>query len=377
MSRRVLIVRSNPIEPDPRVAKTAEALSGAGYAVTVLGWDRSGTLPTKAARGYGTVILLPIVAGFGRGMKNSPQLLRWEAGLLSWLAKHRSEYDLIHACDFDTILPSLVIRALWRKPVVYDIFDFYSDMLRSTPRWVKALIRLTDRWAINCVDAVILPDDARRDQIRGTHPRRLTIVFNSPQDRPAVDIPSGEAGPIRIAFVGLLHKERGLAELIEVVARHEDWHLDLAGFGGDEEIILPQAGRLSNVTFHGRVPYEQALELEQRADVLVATYDPAIPNHRYASPNKLFEAMMLGKPIVVAAGTNMDHIVERTGCGVIVPYGDVSRLDQALAGLAADPALRGRLGAGGRRAYEKEYSWDLIRHKLLGLYRELAAIDGG
>ncbi len=324
----ILILRSNPVDPDPRVEKLAGTFSGIGHKVTVLGWDRTGRLPSREEKPYGVVHRLAIPARFGRGIYNSVHLLRFEAGLLRWLVLHHSEYEILHACDFDTVLPALLVRRLWKKKVVYDIFDFYAEMLRATPDFLKRLIRRVDLWAIGRADALILADDSRLEQVRSSRPRRISVICNSPEDyRPdaqaSADRRPRSSSQLRVAFVGLLQVERGLLELLEVLSQHPEWSLDLAGFGGDERPIVSRANKLENVRFHGRVSYQAAMVLNSRADALIATYDPRIPNHRYASPNKLFEAMMLAKPIIVAEGTNMDLIVSKAGCGVVVPYADL------------------------------------------------------
>jgi glycosyltransferase involved in cell wall biosynthesis len=115
--------------------------------------------------------------------------------------------------------------------------------------------------------------------------------------------------------------------------------------------------------------------LSASADVLFATYDPAIPNHRYSSPNKTFETMMLGKPTVVARGTNMDRIIRQADCGLVVRYGDVEELEAVLSRLAEEPGLRQRLGENGRRAYEAAYDWHLMRQCLLALYADLICMN--
>jgi glycosyltransferase involved in cell wall biosynthesis len=173
--------------------------------------------------------------------------------------------------------------------------------------------------------------------------------------------------------------ERGLLQMLDVLQRHPDWTLDLAGFGGDQERILASVAGMANVRWHGRVPYEQALQLSAAAEALFATYDPAIPNHRYASPNKLFEAMMLGKPVVVCAHTNMDRIVARVDCGMVIPYDDIPALEAALRLLASDAALRRRLGENARRAYEETYSWGRMQTRLQALYASLCPLlpEGG
>jgi glycosyltransferase involved in cell wall biosynthesis len=262
---------------------------------------------------------------------------------------------------------------LFGKRLVYDIFDFYAEHLRRTPRWIKRVIRKVDFYAIRKADAVILVDDSRKAQLEGSRPRRLNMVYNTPEDQyESLRTKSGTRPPgLKLIYVGLLQVERGLLEMLEVLKNKPDWQLTLAGFGGDAEAILWEAKGLPNVSWHGRIPYQETLELTAASDVLIATYDPGIANHRYASPNKLFEAMMLAKPVIVARGTRMDEIIDTWECGLTVRYGDPRELEDRLNTLAEDPAYREALGRNGRRAYEEEYSWDTMRDRLLALYEDL------
>lgn len=371
-----MILRSNAIAPDPRVERTARALQEAAYSVTVVGWDRTGRAASLVERDFGAIHRLAIRADFGSGLQNLPALLRFQVGLLRWLISNRRRYDVIHACDFDTVLPALMLKGMAKKRLVYDIFDFYADHLRATPEVIKRAIRRFDLRAVGMADAVILADDARRAQVAAGKPRRLAVIYNSPFDlskhgAAEAPIPADEGDGFQIVYVGLLQVERGLLELLEVMAHHPDWQLALAGFGGDEDHISRAARRSGNVKFHGRIAYQPALRLMAAGDALVATYDPSIANHRFSSPNKLFEAMMLGKPIVVAEGTNIDRLVREIGCGTVVQYGDLHSLDGALSSLASDPDLRRRMGAAGREAYETRYNWDVMGQRLMLLYESL------
>lgn len=370
----VLFCRSNPVAPDPRVEKEARALAEHGYPVTIIGWDRSATLPSPDSFFDISIQRLPIRANYGAGLSNLPALLRWQAGLLGWLIRHRKQYDIIHACDFDTILPALIVKWLFGKKVVYDIFDFYADHLRRTPQWIKQLIRALDYWAISQSDAVIIVDDARREQIDGSKPKSLAVIYNAPEDTSDDIAPTADPYPpgrFRLAYIGLLQVERGLFEMLQVMQKHPDWALAIAGFGGDETEIAARAQQMPNVRFLGRLPYQQALSLSKAADALFATYDPAIPNHRYSSPNKVFEAMMLGKPVIVCHATNMDQIIQQAQCGLVVPYGDVPALDSALTQLASDAGLRQQLGQNGRTAYETRYGWHIMQQRLLEIYQSI------
>ncbi len=370
---RVLICRSNPIAPDPRVMKEAQTLVEAGYQVKILGWDRTAELPVRAIEGAIQLHRLPIRAEFASGIGNLPALLRWQVGLLVWLLRHRDEFDLVHACDFDTVLPAQVWKRLVDGRLIYDIFDFYADHLRNTPAWIKRMIRRIDLWAVEQADAVILVDDSRKAQIATTRPRRCAVIYNSPQDAPSVPESFGDrqTDGLHISYVGLLQVERGIMELLEVVKRQPGWTLSLAGYGGDQDIILRTVEGMPNVEWHGRIPYDQSLKLNAAADVLIATYDPIIPNHRFSSPNKIFEAMMLGKPIIVAENTNTDRIINESRSGLVVPYGDPDALENALMRLQQEPVLRAQLGENGRQAYEETYGWEIMAQRLVNLYRDV------
>jgi len=370
MFTRILICRSNPVAPDPRVEKEATALAEAGYQVSVIGWDRSASSPLVEKKDGYEIHRISIPAHYGAGMGNLFKLLLWQIKLFAWMYTHRKDIDILHACDFDTVLPCLFLKLFFGKKLVYDLFDFYTDHLRNTPAWIKIAIRALDHSIINQADAVIIVDDSRREQIKETTPKQLTVIYNSPDNNhPEVNRrePSLQ-GVLRLAYVGLFQKERGLFEFLSIIKQHPEWSLDMAGFGGDEEAIHKVCMELSNVNWHGRISYDKALELSQQADVLFATYDPAIPNHKYSSPNKLFEAMMLGKPIIVARDTNMDRIVSEHDCGLIVNYGDETELEEALLKLANDPQLRKRLGKNARKAYETRYSWNIMKTRLIELY---------
>lgn len=104
---------------------------------------------------------------------------------------------------------------------------------------------------------------------------------------------------------------------------------------------------------------------------MVATYDLKILNHRFASPNKIFEAMMLAKPVIVARGTNMDRIVEQWGYGLVVTYEDERELEEAFCKLESHPTLRKEFGKRARTAYESQFAWSKMESGLYNIYRDV------
>jgi glycosyltransferase involved in cell wall biosynthesis len=81
--------------------------------------------------------------------------------------------------------------------------------------------------------------------------------------------------------------------------------------------------------------------------------------------------MMCGKPIIVNDHTSMSDIVREEKCGLIVSYGDVNSIKDAIVKLRNDLALREELGNNGRLAYEQKYSWKIMEKRLLAVYKNI------
>ena len=104
--------------------------------------------------------------------------------------------------------------------------------------------------------------------------------------------------------------------------------------------------------------YDKVLRLESECDVLFATYNPEIANHKYSAPNKLYEAMALGKPIIVCKNTGVDNIVNKYDLGVTIDYNNVEFikcLDQ----------LQNKNYKKSVELYNSTYSWDKMKDKIL------------
>jgi len=237
---------------------------------------------------------------------------------------------------------------------------------------LKPIIKYIDIFVINKSDAVILPSENREKQIANSFPKRLCFVHNTPIES-LLPISSSVKDPsieITIAYVGVLQPGRLLLEIIDVVSRHPNWKIIIAGFGPLESKIKSYSTIYNNVMFCGAVNYCRSLELNAAADVLFATYDPLVPNHRFSSPNKLYEAMMLAKPIIVCKNTSVDEIVTRELIGLSIDY-TAQAFEAAVKNLLEDRDAMNRMSTLSRRLYDTQYSWTVMQKRLLDLYRTI------
>lgn len=124
-----------------------------GHMPITLGWNRESDevkiRNNKIQLDNGEVELYSfnIEAGFGAGMKNIIPLIKQQIELVKWLIKNRNRYDLIHACDFDTVLLALFMRVFFNKKYVYDILDFYIEAF-FVPNRLKGIIKNMDFFAM-------------------------------------------------------------------------------------------------------------------------------------------------------------------------------------------------------------------------------------
>ncbi|NOU95108.1 glycosyltransferase [Paenibacillus sp. LMG 31456] len=379
----IIILRSNPILPDPRVEKEANTLLGLGYKVKILAWNRrslnnreiygeikvkNGTLPIR---------WFNVNASFGNGMKNFLPLLFFQIFLIGWLIKHRKDYDFIHACDFDTVIPAWFCSKLFNKKYVYDIFDYYVDAFH-VPNFLKSKVEKIDIFMINSADAVIIANESRKEQISKSRPKKLYIIHNSPDISDVIDnkehgVMFSNTQKLKFAYIGILCAGRLLKEILEIFQEHQEWELHIGGFGPYEQHIKSIADSNDNIFYYGRIPYEKVIEIERKCDILFAIYDPDVPNHKYSSPNKLYEAMMLGKPIIVAKGTGIDETVQNFEIGKAIDYNGES-FEQAITEMFEERDNWRCMKHRTQILYNKHYAWEIMNTRLEELYR-LISVD--
>lgn len=365
MAKRVAMIRSKSVGGvEPRLDRGARALAAAGHDVHVVLWDRDLDHPAAERREGYAVHRIRYRAPYNRPS------LAWKLPRFwskSFRLLERLRPDIVHSADYDTVPPALRARRRWGAKFVFDVWDFYADMMTSNvPETVRRIVRKREAEAIREADLVILPDLASRARL-STEPRRLIEVMNVPEEQNVTRSPHDR---FTVFYGGNIAKDRGLPGLVRA-CEATGAVLIVAGRGPDEAELLPLIESSPNAVFLGHVSHDEIVRQTASADVIPALYDPSVPINRLASPNKLYEAMMCGVPTLVADGTRMADIVRSERVGVVVPYGDNGAIRRALETLMLSPDGCAELGSRGRRLYEERFRWGIMRERLTAAYRDL------
>ena len=374
--KNILFIRSNAVNPDSRVEKEAITLKKRGYNIEVLAWDREKNYKLKKQELNIENITISIYrkgikAAFGVGFKkNIFPLIKFQIYILYFLIKNNKKIDIIHACDFDTAFSSFIFAKIFRKKIIYDIFDFYIDCC-NVPKKMRRIILNLDNYIISHSDVVILCTEKRKEQIKGSFPKKIEIIHNTPSEKILKNEYLKNNEKIKIVYVGvLLKEERLIEELINVIKENKNYELHIGGFGVLEKEIKEISNKYENIIFYGKISYEKTLELESQCDIMTAIYDPEKRNHYYAAPNKFYEALMLGKPLIMVKGTGMSEIVEKNNIGEIIDFNKES-LKKGIEKLVERRNEWEEISKKMKKIYEEDFSWKEMEKRLINLYEEL------
>jgi len=207
--------------------------------------------------------------------------------------------------------------------------------------------------------------------------RNYPLLDLFPLPKHEKDEKSSSKGPHRLIVTGGLTRFRGIGELVQAAALvGDEYDIRVKLLGRfisktfEEEVqALPGFER---VEYHEWVPYEEVPRHLVEAQIGVVLFH-SLPNHINAMPNKLFEYMAAGLPIIASNFPLWREIVEGNECGLTVNPLDPKEIAKAIEYLLLHPEEACRMGNNGRRAVEEKYNWENEGKKLLALYEKLLA----
>ena len=266
---------------------------------------------------------------------------------------------------------------------IYDSRDVFMharafDRMHRARRWFfQALER---RWA-HQADAVITVNEAYATILERTlRIHRPPVVMNCPERwipptprpdriREALSLPPETRV---VLYQGNLMSDRGVEQSMDAILQVPDAVLALLGYGQMQEQLRasvarpPYAGR---VFLLPAVPPSDLLTWTASADILVMAIQPSSLNHRYTTPQKLFEAIAAEVPVVAADLPGIAEVVRSTGTGVLVDPTSPGAIATGIRGLLnAEPAEQAAIRARARTAADERYNWESQLATLFGVY---------
>jgi glycosyltransferase involved in cell wall biosynthesis len=407
---RILMLVENNFPQDPRVKNEADALTTAGYQVTVVALRKPGQTWTEVVNDVHVYrvprleIFRKTALGSSGRIQRTVKLLVAAAGYIAeyfyftaacfvatLLVALREGFDVIHAHNPpDTLFAVAVPFKLFGKKFIFDHHDLcpelYCSRFRNPNKLIYRILLLVEQFTLRLADVVIATNESYKqiDVRRGQRSSdTVFVVRNGPNaGRMKQHTPSTrlrELGRTIICYVGCLNPQDGVDCLLRSI-QHLRYGLDRTDFycvvmgAGDslEDLRRLRTGlELQNcLELTGFISEEELLANLAAADICVDP-DPSNPLNDQSTWIKIMEYMAFGKPIV--SFDLKETRVSAQDAALYVEPNDEMAFARAIAHLMDSPELRAKMGAFGRQRVEQHLQWSVVSKTLVEAYRSLSA----
>jgi glycosyltransferase involved in cell wall biosynthesis len=385
MNKRVGLIYFSSY-PDIRVRKFAQALASSGASVKVLCRSVHDSDNQNLARGSQRIEVAAVAdEGAAHSLRTMPYPVNplWRRAIDGLVT--RDACDVLVVRDIPLALAALAVGRNRGVPVLLDLAENYPAALSVWRRhegpinYLKnailrnvTLARATERRACLTCDAVtvVVQESADRVVAMGVDPTIVRVVENTPDlawfdDRlgcaPCDADTSGGLDLLRVIYTGELHVFRGLDTCISAMTDPDvakSTRMCFVGKGRKEHYLQGLAAKhkvASHIDWVGYLPHSEMLTRIAAADVgIVPHHANALTQH--TMPNKVYDYMACGKPVIVSDVAPMRRLVHQVGCGRPFIAGDPRDLSRVLLEMQ-DREARRHMGMLGQQAVRDRYNW--------------------
>ena len=240
-----------------------------------------------------------------------------------------------------------------------------------------------ERFLYRRADEVMVNSPGFLQPVTGAGAKRVKLIPNGAD--PSMFDPKDDGAAFRQSnklkdkFVVLYAGAHGMSNDLDVIlesasllADMKNIHIVLLGDGKEKPALMAQAKKmnLTNMTFLPSVPKTEMASALAGADACIAILKP-LEEYKTTYPNKVFDYMAAGRPVVLAIDGVIREVVEAAGCGVFAAPGNAKELSEAIRKLAANSEQCRAMGLKGRKYLEENFSRAVIGGKLIKLLEEL------
>ena len=304
----IIMAVYNSIQNDARVIRAAEALNKDGHKITVLSCNSDVNYSNPAFKS--------VVYSYPK--KGFRLLLHFWLFVWKWLKTYKKDYDIIYMHDYFMPIIGVFSSKRVKKKWIYDAHELLIQRCKYKKSKRERFFFMLEKFSAPKADLVIAANDERLRIIKKIYKLSNVVsvgnisnlniekINNNPEDI--------------IVYQGILNEERRPDLYIKVLKfLPENIKLKLIG-GGNIDYYRNLATELelsSRVIFTGKIPYKDLIEESQKCKVGIVSYLMNDLNNLYCSPNKLFEYIQFGLPIIASPQPFLKQIIKDYHVGEI------------------------------------------------------------
>ncbi|HJU45202.1 MAG TPA: glycosyltransferase [Chitinophagaceae bacterium] len=379
LRRRIVVTVISDLVTDQRVDKVCKALHGAGYEIFLIGAKKRNSL-SLTLRSYKTT-RIPLLF-----QKNLFFYAEFNIRLFFRLLFTKA--DILLGNDLDVMLATFLAACIKDIPVVYDTHEYYLGQPELTNPLAKKVWGNIERYIFPRLNHIYTICDSFCELYYKDYQKKLYTVRNVPYKEPVVtdmrqyellirsvegQIPPGKK---LLLFQGAgINPERGVEELVMAMRLADPavYHLLIVGGGILFDRIVFQVkemGLSDRITIIPKVPFEVLRYITRKADLGFTLDKPNNVNHLYGLPNKIFDYLHEGVPVISTRLVEMEKIIAGYDVGLLIDDPGPEHIASAIHEAFADPERYARWKKNTLRVKE-ELNWEKESKVILQLFEQV------
>ena len=375
-TKRIYISVINDLVTDQRVHKVCETICSnfPEYKITLIGRLKRDSKPVNQR----TYKVHRMSLRFDKGFKFYAE---YNLRLFFYLLFRRR--GVYFSNDLDTLLPNFLMSRLKGSRLIYDSHEYFTEVPELIGRE-----RIRDIWLR--IESYIVPklktmytvNDTLAEVYSDKYHIPVHVVRNVPKmngygaTSPIINIRekySITPTDHLVIYQGAVNKDRGLEELIQAFTYlPKNYHLLIVGSGDVYQTLLEKSLELElhHVHFTGQIPFNELAAYTLQADLGVSLEKSTNLNYRFALPNKVFDYIAAGIPILVSPLTELCAILDKHDVGKLLPSHEPKDIAESIVSIFSNEAQIQQWKANTEKA-RAEYCWEKEEKKLVARLFEI------
>jgi glycosyltransferase involved in cell wall biosynthesis len=295
----------------------------------------------------------------------------------------RADFNILHAHDL-WVLPATALASMIKNcALIYDSHEFASGLEIFSKKPVSGMIwALVEKIFIKRNGAIIAINNYHKGLFLDRYKNipEPVVIMNFPfryENSKTEHLPEFAERHDKILYQGILKNHRGLPQVIEASAELLSGTLEIIGYGDIENDLYQLVKKLKleqKVIFRGKFEWSRLLDATKMAKAGLALFEPEGINYKFASPNKFFEYIMAGTPVIASNIPSFRDFISNYEVGILVSVNDETQIAQAMNKLIQDEEYWNKLHNNCLAAREK-WNWEAQEGQFLSIYQNCLNIN--
>jgi len=298
--------------------------------------------------------------------------------------------DVFHCHEPGSLLICFILKVLTGNKMVYDAHEYYPELIAENvffPKVIKkpihAIVNKGELFLCKFCDYIITVNESLRK--RFAQFGNTVVLYNVPS-LDLFPLQNVEMEQNTIVYAGYVSRERGLDKLLksllDVRKAYPNLFLLVAGYIQDTDEFKIEVKNFiddnslnGNVKITGWLPYADIVTNIQKSMAGMILFQPIYYNNIIGLPNKLFEYMACGKPVIASDFPEIRAIVKEANCGLLIDSSNIDDITKAIIWIMNNPKEAQEMGSRGRKSVEKKYNWAEMEKLLFNMYDDISIVQ--